>query len=372
MNLLPIAVPALSVALGGIGGLIILVALFDLIKQDSTKSIGGTLVQTIFGAGISLFGWYGVPRIFADFPEAVSESDPSATDEPTTAPESVPTPESTPEPTPEPPVDLPDIPWGTLGIIALVLVGIVILFFIVDAIRTERDNRYWWQQDVLAIRNGSGDQLRSIMAEFTEATSDPLNTLKYPLYRTTVHPAHQNYVNAMMAAYNEQHALDNAIAEYFERKPERIDAERFQDAVGEATECWVNLKYQAKKIGSPLLSIDMQERANKLLAIALDEHNHTAERDLAMSKLVTLLEDARTTLLDKKHSKRTILLHKRQTGDANVSNADSVMFINAMLDVITDAQRNNNVLRAPDALLQLAAPTVEETRQNLDTPAIQQ
>ena len=242
----------------------------------------------------------------------------------------------------------------------------------VDAILVGRDNRRREQENIQYIRDVYGGQLRKTMAAFTEATSDPLNTLQYPLYQTTAHPTHQKYINAMMAAYNEQHALDNAMAEYLKRKPEHINAARFQDAVDEATECWVNLEYQAKKIGSPLLSIDVQERANKLLAVALDAHNHAAERDLAMSKLVTLLEDARETLLDNRHSKRTMLLHKRHTGNASVSNANSVMFVNTMLEVITEAQRNNNVLRAPDALLQLAAATDEETRQNLDMPAIQQ
>lgn len=377
MNLLPTIIPMISVIIAFIGVGIIVSAMVGMIMRDPldpSRSISGALIQSIFGASVAFFGGYGIPRIFADFPEAVSdaasESDPSTTDTPT--PEPVPTPEPTSEPAPEPPIDFPDIPWGTIGIIALVFIVMVILFLIVDAILVGRDNRHREQENIQYIRDVYGGQLRKTMAAFTEATSDPLNTLQYPLYQTTAHPTHQKYINAMMAAYNEQHALDNAMDEYLKRKPERINTKRFENAVDEATECWVNLKYLAEKIGSPLLSIDVQERANKLLAIALDEHNHAAERDLAMSKLVALLEDARETLMNNKRSTRTMLLYKRGTNDANVSNADSVMFVNAMLDVITETQRNNNVLRAPDALLQLAAATDEATRQNLNMLAIQQ
>lgn len=372
MNPLPTVIPIISVIIVFIGIAIMVSTIVSMITRDPldpSRSISGVLIQSIFGASIAFFGGYGVPRIFADFPE----SDATATDTPTTAPESAPpTPEPTSEPAPEPPIDFPDIPWETIGLIAFVFIGMVILFFIVDAVLTKRDNRHREQENIQYIRDVYGGQLRKTMTAFTEATSDPLNTLKYPLYQTTAHPAHQKYINAMMAAYNEQHALDNAMAEYLKRDPERINTERFQDAVDEATECWVNLEYQAKKIGSPLLSIDMQERANKLLAIALDEHNHAAERDLAMSKLVALLEDARTMLMSTPHRNLMDKIPRNNTG-AKTDTDDSVMFINAMLDVITEAQRNNNnVLRAPDALLELMAATDEATQQDLNMPAIQQ
>lgn len=88
---------------------------------------------------------------------------------------------------------------------------------------------------------------------------------------------------------------------------------------------------------------DMFERA-------LDESNYTPERDAAMSRLIQLLNDARTQL----HS----------------HNSDNAVLIDVILDTITDAQNNGNKLCAPDVLRELTAAADTKTQRDLNLPAL--
>ena len=283
-----------------------------------------------------------------------SSTTPSVTATPTPSAESpsiTTAPTTQPAPEPREPIN---IPWDIIGIVVLSLIALCVLGFITTLIirklKTARNKRVKLQREIEHIRDTYATQLREIMAAFTVESTNPVNTLKYPLYRAADHPVNRAYVNAMMTAYKEQDALDTAIATNFKRKPELISTVRFEEAVQHTTECWDKLNYEAKKIGSPLIGFTTQRKANNLLQRALDEDNYAAERDAAMSRLIDLLQDARTELHD--------------------NNSDDVVLVDVMLDALTDAHRNGNTLLAPNALRELTAAADTATQQDLNLPAL--
>lgn len=241
------------------------------------------------------------------------------------------------------------IDYTLMGIAAVFLI-VLITVVIARKATAARNTRIKLQREIQHVRDTNATQLREIMTAFTAESTNPINTLKYPLYRAAEHPTNRAYVTAMMFAYKEQQALDKAIDKYFKRNPGMIFTQRFEKAVAETAKHWDMLNYQAKKIGSPLLSFTTQRKATNLLERALDESNYAPERDAAMSRLIQLLKDSRTKL----HS----------------HNSDNAVLIDVILDTITDAQRNGNTLLAPDALRELTAAADVKTQQDLNLPAL--
>ena len=76
------------------------------------------------------------------------------------------------------------------------------------------------------------------MTAFTTESTNPTNIMKYQFYANAEHPANRAFVTAMMFAYKEQQALDEAIAKYFKHKPEMISTHRFEKAVAKTAKCW--------------------------------------------------------------------------------------------------------------------------------------
>ena len=101
------------------------------------------------------------------------------------------------------------------------------------------------------------------------------------------------------------------------------------------------------------MSFTTQRKAHNLLERALDESNYAPERDAAMSRLIQLLNDART-----------------QLHNSNGDNSDNAVLIDVILDTITNAQNNGNKLCAPDALRELTAAADAKTQHDLNLPAL--
>lgn len=249
---------------------------------------------------------------------------------------STPKPKSDPKPEPEPiNIELPDINWSLVGIIAASIAGIILAVLIIAAlVRRTKDARATKQQlrdEITHIRTTAGERLSAIMTEFTNITVDPVTVLKYPLYLAHDHRLNREFVDTMMAAYTEQNALDTAIAEHLDSNPSRINAERFDTAVARTEDAWRRLNYEAKRITSPLLPLGLGDRAAKLLDRALDEHNYIEERTRAMDKLIDMLNDARAQLRD----------------------PNERMVIGVTLDALDQAKHAGNVLVPPKGTQQL-------------------
>ena len=312
----------------------------------------GVFIQFIFGCTLLYFGAAKLISRSKNADTKSSDSEPSNPEPSNSAPSGTEPSSTVPTtaPIPETPDTSSDIIGYTLMIIAAVfLLGFIIVLIARKAIAA-RKTRTKLQREIQRIRDTNVTQLREIMAVFTAESTNPINTLKYPLYRAAEHPTNRAYVTAMMFAYKEQQALDEAIDKYFKRNPGMIFTQRFEQAVAETAKHWDMLNYQAKKIGSPLLSFTTQRKANNLLERALDESNYAPERDAAMSRLIQLLNDARTQL----HS----------------HNSDNAVLIDVILDTITDAQNNGNKLCAPDALRELTVAADAKTQRDLNLPAL--
>lgn len=326
-----------------------------------TGSWATVIIQFIFGNTL-LFGGIAAMRSNTkntnDKPSDAASSSTAPSNTATTPPSSTapfdtatPTPSAQPAPEPHEPLN---IPWDIIGLVIVVLIALCILGFILSRlirkIKTARNARTKLQSKIQHVRDTHAAQLREIMAAFTAESTNPVNTLKYPLYRAADHPVNRAYVNAMMTAYKEQDALDTAISANVKRKPELISTTRFEKAVKHTVKRWDKLNYEAKKIGSPLIDFTTQRKANNLLERALDEDNYAAERDAAMSRLIQLLKDARTDLKSK--------------------NSDNAVLVDVILDALTDAQRKGNTLLAPNALRELTAAADTATQQDLNLPAL--
>ena len=309
-------------------------------------------IQFIFGCTLLYFGAAKLISRSKNADTKSSDSEPSNPEPSNSAPTSTEPSNTAPTtaPIPETSDTSSDIIGYTLMIIAAVFLIVFIIVLIARKATTAHNTRRKLQREIQRIRDTNVTQLREIMAVFTAESTNPINTLKYPLYRAAEHPTNRAYVTAMMFAYKEQQALDEAIDKYFKRNPGMIFTQRFEQAVAETAKHWDMLNYQAKKIGSPLLSFTTQRKANNLLERALDESNYAPERDAAMSRLIQLLNDARTQL----HS----------------HNSDNAVLIDVILDTITDAQNNGNKLCAPDVLRELTAAADAKTQQDLNLPAL--
>ena len=123
------------------------------------------------------------------------------------------------------------------NIAALFLIGFVLVLIARKATAT-RKARTKLQRQIQHSRDTNAAQLREIMTAFTTESTNPTNILKYQLYVDVEHPTNRAYVTAMMFAYTEQQALDEAIAKYFKRNPEMISTHRFEQAVTETAKCW--------------------------------------------------------------------------------------------------------------------------------------
>ena len=309
-------------------------------------------IQFIFGITLLFFSAVKIASHSRNTDTESSDSEPSNPEPSNSAPTSTEPSNTAPTtaPIPETSDTSSDIIGYTLMIIAAVFLIVFIIVLIARKATTAHNTRRKLQREIQRIRDTNVTQLREIMAAFTAESTNPINTLKYPLYRAAEHPTNRAYVTAMMFAYKEQQALDEAIDKYFKRNPGMIFTQRFEQAVAETAKHWDMLNYQAKKIGSPLLSFTTQRKATNLLERALDESNYAPERDAAMSRLIQLLNDARTQL----HS----------------HNSDNAVLIDVILDTITDAQNNGNKLCAPDALRELTAAADAQTQQDLNLPAL--
>ena len=123
------------------------------------------------------------------------------------------------------------------NIAALFLIGFILVLIARKAI-VARKARTKLQRQIQHSRDTNVTQLREIMAAFTAESTNPTNIMKYTLYTDVEHPTNRAYVTAMMFAYTEQQALDEAIAKYFKHKPEMISTHRFEKAVAETAKCW--------------------------------------------------------------------------------------------------------------------------------------
>ena len=217
-----------------------------------------------------------------------------------------------------------------LCILVSIIIAILITYLVarITAAKASRDDI---RQRITAQYEELTAQLKHTMAEFTNVTTDPITTLKYPLLLTSEHPSNKAFVNAMMQAYREQETIDAAIKSNLKRNPERIDLDRFETLVKETTNTFDTLNYDAKRIGTPLLPLDMESTATKLLQRALDESNFPNERTLAMNKLIAMLNDARGILND----------------------TEEQMLLDNMLGTLQRAKDAGNVLVAPDNITTL-------------------
>lgn len=123
------------------------------------------------------------------------------------------------------------------NIAALFLIGFILVLIARKAIVAHKA-RTKLQRQIQHSRDTNAAQLREIMTAFTTESTNPANILKYQLYADAEHPANRAFVTAMMFAYTEQQALDEAIAKYFKHKPEMISTHRFEKAVAETAKYW--------------------------------------------------------------------------------------------------------------------------------------
>ena len=203
----------------------------------------GVFIQFIFGCTLLYFG---AAKLISHPKKADTESSDSAPSD--TAPSD--TEPSSTEPTIALTSDIhelheplntssdSDIIGYTLMVIAaLFLIGFVLVLIARKATAT-RKARTKLQRQIQHSRDTNAAQLREIMTAFTTESTNPANILKYQFYANAEHPANRAFVTAMMFAYTEQQALDEAIAKYFKHKPEMISTHRFEKAVAKTAKCW--------------------------------------------------------------------------------------------------------------------------------------
>lgn len=302
----------------------------------------GSGLATIF-IGVVVIGSGSIMKRFIGTPQ------PGTPPEPTTEPVPSPEPAPTPQPAPEP----IDINWELIGHIALIIAGVIAAIAVIATaiyvstilMRKRKRNKLTYEE-LTARFDHQCTRLADTMAAFSAATVDPISVIRYPLYLTSNHPLNRNFVDAMMNTYAEQEALEARIASTNPRDAGAIDIEHFIGLVNDTVNLWSELDYEAKKVGSPLLPLDLEERAQKLLALATDETNYTSERKQAMDRLITLLTDARATL-----------------------RGEDAVLVDAMCATLRDAQHASNTLVAPHRMRELVGNRTQLAASN--TPAIE-
>ena len=163
------------------------------------------------------------------------------------------------------------------NIAALFLIGFILVLIVRKAI-VARKARTKLQRQIQHSRDTNVTQLREIMAAFTAESTNPTNIMKYTLYTDVEHPTNRAYVTAMMFAYTEQQALDEAIAKYFKHKPEMISTHRFEKAVAETAKCWDTLN-------------EAQQEAQRLITRQRDAQQEAQQKaQRVVQRYVSLLQ----------------------------------------------------------------------------------
>ena len=159
------------------------------------------------------------------------------------------------------------------NIAALFLIGFILVLIARKAI-VARKARTKLQRQIQHSRDTNAAQLREIMTAFTTESTNPANILKYQFYANAEHPANRAFVTAMMFAYTEQQALDEAIAKYFKHKPEMISTHRFEKAVAKTAKCWDMLN-------------EVQQEAQRLIT---RQHEAQQKAQRVVERYVSLLQ----------------------------------------------------------------------------------
>lgn len=312
-----------------------------LVAPYPRNGYGSGIATMLIGAAIVGF----VPTMKS----LIGTPQPGTPPEPTTEPVPSPEPAPTPRPAPEP----IDINWELIGHIALIIVGVIAAIAVITGaiyvstilMRKRKRNKLTYEE-LTARVNHQCARLADTMAAFSAATVDPISVIRYPLYLASNHPLNRRFVDAMMNAYAEQEALEARIASSNPRDAGAINIEHFIGLVNDTVNLWSQLDYEAKKVGSPLLPLDLEERAQKLLALATDETAYEAEREHAMDRLIALLNDARATL-----------------------RGEDAVLVDAMCATLHDAQHASNTLVAPHRMRELVGNRTQLTASN--APAIE-
>lgn len=294
------SIMGIGIVLAMYGGLL---ACYTLIESKNMKAFGWHTVIMFIGLGIIAFGGPALAPV----------------------PETTPTPDLTPAPAPI------DINWDIIGVGVLAVTAVTVLGATISAVR-RRTRRAAVTYATLHKRFAHQQQrLNEVMAAFTAATIDPNTVLRYPLYLAGDHPVNRRCVDAMMDAYAKEAVLKHRIVPSRKRDAEHIDIAHFTVLVDNAVAAWDELNYEAKATYSPLLPLDLEQRAQKLLALATDETTYPSEREHAMERLITLLTDARVQL-----------------------RGNDAMLVDAVLDTVTTTKRAGSVLTAPAHVRDLA------------------
>lgn len=205
-------------------------------EQPTAQRRAWHIFKMYLGVGLLIYGLVRSGTLLADRVRGVSESNIT-------------------------PVDVSiHISWGTLALVAGMLLSIYIPFCIVGLIYCVRQERGYHRQMAHHIRDTRGAQLREITSAFDEAAA---NSPQDSLYNTPEHSANKEYDFAMMCAYNAQQGLDNVMEEHLERHPERIDTENYANAVDYATRSWNTLKHEAEKAESSQPALTGTETAER-------------------------------------------------------------------------------------------------------------
>ena len=187
-------------------------------------------IQFIFGITLFSFGAIKITSHSKSADTKSSDSEPSSSAPSSTEPTTAPIPETS---------DISsDIIGYTLMIIAAAFLIVLIIVLIARKATATRKARTKLQRQIQHSRDTNAAQLREIMTAFTTESTNPTNIMKYQFYANAEHPANRAFVTAMMFAYKEQQALDEAIAKYFKRNPGMISTHRFEKAVAETAKCW--------------------------------------------------------------------------------------------------------------------------------------
>lgn len=235
------------------------------------------IIQFIFG--ITLF-FFSAIKITSHSKNADTKSSDS---EPTTTP------------IPETPDTSSDIIGYALMIIAAVFLISFIIVLIAHKATTAHNTRTKLQRQIQHSRDTNVTQLREIMTAFTAESTNPTNIMKYTLYTDVEHPTNRAYVTAMMFAYTEQQALDEAIAKYFKHKPEMISTHRFEKAVAETAKCWDTLN-EAQQEAQRLITRqrEAQQKAQRVVQRYVSSLQSLQSRIQEIDEIFNAAADAET------------------------------------------------------------------------------
>lgn len=254
-------------------------------------------IQFIFGCTLLYFGAAKLISRSKNADTKSSDSEPSNPEPSNSAPSGTEPSSTVPTtaPIPETPDTSSDIIGYTLMIIAAVfLLGFIIVLIARKAIAA-RKTRTKLQREIQRIRDTNAAQLREIMTAFTTESTNPANILKYQFYANAEHPANRAFVTAMMFAYKEQQALDEAIDKYFKHKPEMISTHRFEKAVAETAKCWDMLN-EAQQEAQRLITRqrEAQQKAQRVVQRYVSSLQSLQSRIQEIDEIFNAAADAET------------------------------------------------------------------------------